>query len=115
MNIRIVNLRNYVMTDDEILIRLDRSNKVLGNKFIMNNESQRKVVCEQYERWFYEQIVKQNEDVRDELRRIFMIIKNNKKVAFGCWCAPKRCHTETILNYLKPHLIANDISLGFKD
>lgn len=115
MSIRIVNLRNYKFERDELLIKLDRSNKVLGNKFIMHNESERDKVCDQYELWFYEQIAKQNPDVRDELRRIYLIIKNNDKVALGCWCAPKRCHLETILNYLKPCLDADNISLGFRE
>lgn len=115
MEVRIVNLRNYKFTPDEILIKLDRSNKILGNKFIMHNESQRDIVCDQYEKWFYEQVALNNEDVRDELRRIFLIIRNNEKIAIGCWCAPLRCHTETVLDYMIPYLDSDNISLGFKD
>ena len=115
MSVRIINLRYYTFEKDEYMVKLDRSNKVLGNKFIMQNESERNKVCDDYELWFYEQIARQNPEVRDELRKLFLIAKNNENIAFGCWCYPKRCHTETIKKYLEIYLEANDISLGFRD
>ena len=101
--IRIVNLKNYKLNTGEVLIKVDRSNKILGNSFTMSNESQRDNVCEQYKVWFFIQIKKKNEEVLAELRRIYVIAKS-KDVALGCWCAPKRCHAETIKAFLNQYI-----------
>ena len=101
--IKIVNLRNLDLDEDEVLIKVDRSNKILGNPFYMKSEKDRDKVCNQYQEWFDKQIEMKNEEVLNELRRIYKIAKNHK-VALGCWCAPRRCHAETILNFLNKYL-----------
>jgi hypothetical protein len=104
--IRIVNLKNYKLNKDEVLIKVDRSNKILGNKFYMANESTRDLVCNQYREWFKEQIKMPNSDVLVELRSIYTIAKSND-ISLGCWCAPKRCHAETIKAFLDKFLVIN--------
>lgn len=97
--IRVVNLRYYKPQKDEILIKIDRSNKILGNKFVMSSESERDAVCDKYDAWFQAQIKNNNQVVLNELRRIYRIaLKSN--VALGCWCYPKRCHGLTIKMFL---------------
>lgn len=98
--IRVVNLRTYRPRDGEVLIKIDRSS-VLGNPFRMYQESQRDLVCDQYKERFVQittgEIV--NEQFMQELRRIYKIACV-QDVALGCWCAPRRCHGETIKEYL---------------
>ena len=103
--IRIVNLANYKPTKGEILIKVDRSNKILGNKFIMKNESERDYVCDKYQEWFYTQIKENNKDVIEELNKIKELSLNNN-IALGCWCYPKRCHAQTIKKFLEVDMVA---------
>lgn len=101
--IRIINLRKYALKPDEILIKVDRSNKILGNRFYMHSEAERDLVCDKYQEWFDKQIKNRDLDVLNELRRIYKIAKIND-VALGCWCYPKRCHSETIKSFLEQFL-----------
>ena len=101
--IRIVNLRNYTLKENEILYKVDRSNKILGNWFFMHNEKERDIVCDKYQKWFDIAITNKNERVLNELRKIYKLAKI-QDVALGCWCYPKRCHSETILKFLQQYL-----------
>lgn len=101
--IRIVNLRNYKLNKGELLVKVDRSNAILGNKFFMSNESQRELVCNQYQEWLDKQICFGNEVVLAELRRIFCLARK-QDIALGCWCYPLRCHSMTIMNFLNKWL-----------
>ncbi|XZH79068.1 NADAR domain-containing protein (plasmid) [Clostridium perfringens] len=103
--IRIVNLRNYKANPNEILIKIDRSNIALGNKFKMKSESDRDLVCNEYAKWFETQIKSSNSLVLNELRRIYKLALK-KDIALGCWCYPKRCHGETIKKFLDMYLTA---------
>ena len=68
---------------------------VLGNPFKMETEADRDMVCDAYDAWFREQIKAQNEDICNELFRLMDIAKNGTLI-LGCFCAPKRCHGQTI-------------------
>lgn len=57
-----------------------------GNPFIMNNEAERDDACDKYElyaRW------------RLTIEPDWLKLLRGKNL--GCWCAPKRCHAETLL------------------
>jgi hypothetical protein len=95
--IRIVNLRNYKLHENEVLIKVDRST-CMGNPFIMRNESMRDEVCDAYEEYFYRRLYN-----CDTMKRIIRIAKKHD-VALGCWCYPKRCHAETIKNFIEEEL-----------
>ena len=99
--IRIVNLRNYKATANETLIRVDRST-VVGNPFPMHAETQRNEVCDKYEAYFNNIIAhpEDNKEFMDYLRNIYRVAKQTD-VALGCWCAPKRCHAETIKAFIE--------------
>ena len=104
--IRIANLRNVKLNPNEILIKVDRSS-ILGNPFYMHNESERNSVCDQYESYFNNIIAHKNDPnntaFMNELRRIYKIAKNND-IVLGCWCYPKRCHSETIKRFLEQYI-----------
>lgn len=93
--IEICNLR-HVKPEYEYDVRVDRSNKILGNKFVMKNESERELVCKQYEIWLYERVGLQDVDIINELQRLGAIYKKYGRLRLFCWCAPKKCHAETI-------------------
>lgn len=102
--IKIANIKNYVYNNNEVFIKVDRSS-VLGNKFFMRTESERDKVCEQYEQWLMQKIKdKTDRAVLDELNRIWKIAKSGKTVVLGCWCYPKRCHSETIKRVIESKL-----------
>lgn len=77
-------------------LKVDRSNKILGNQYYMHNESERDLVCEQYKLWIYKKLLQKDKNVIAELERITKIYKKYGKLRLFCWCAPKRCHAETI-------------------
>jgi uncharacterized phage-like protein YoqJ len=85
MNIRVVNLRNYVP---------------LGNPYPMNDESMRDDVCDKYDRYFERQILASEPLFIATLNEISATSKTYN-IALGCWCFPKRCHAMTIKEYIE--------------
>ena len=82
-------------------VRVDRANKILGNKFYMSSESQRDKVCGLYADWFKTKVEAENDnDVKTELERLKAIYELYGKLHLWCFCAPKRCHAETIRDWL---------------
>lgn len=81
-------------------IRVDRKSP-LGNPFIMYCEEQRHDVCNKYHFWFYNQIeILKEPPFILELERIQKIYRKHGVLVLYCWCAPKRCHAETIRDWL---------------
>lgn len=68
----------------------------LGNPFNMRSEIDRDKVCDQYEQWFHANLIK----LRPHLERLWIIGNQNGELFLGCYCAPKRCHCDTIKRYL---------------
>jgi len=96
MTVTVVNLKKMPKPD----FRADRST-ALGNPFYMNRESERELVCDQYEAYFLGNL---NPDVApvgflSELDKILQAAKKGD-ITIGCWCAPKRCHCDTIKEYI---------------
>ena len=83
--------------------RADRSS-VLGNRFIMKNKYDRNLVCARYEQWFNEQIELKNEIVLNELRTLYKLHRKYGRLRLFCWCAPYRCHCETIRAFLNKYI-----------
>lgn len=75
----------------------------LGNPFVMHTEDDRETVCDKYEEWFNKQVQEENQKVLKELRRIYLLAKR-QDIVLGCYCSPKRCHGETIKNFLDKYL-----------
>ncbi len=83
------------------VIRIDRQSPV-GNPFYMHNESERNAVCDQYQEYFNNNIANKNRcpEFMEYLRDIYKKAQVTK-VALACWCAPKRCHGETIKKFIE--------------
>lgn len=70
---------------------------VFGNPFPMHGPSDRDRVCDLYEDYFQREIQAKGrlyEACED-------LINSHEEVVLGCFCAPKRCHVETIKRYLE--------------
>jgi len=100
--IRIVNLRNYVAKENEVLVRVDRRS-VVGNPFFMSHESMRNEVCDKYADYFKEQM-KINSVFRAYIEDIVRKARQSD-IALACWCFPKRCHAETIKAYVEKKIV----------
>ena len=76
----------------------------LGNPFAMKDMSQeeRDRVCDAYIVWFNTKLVERDQLVMSELSRLHSLAKE-KPITLGCFCAPKRCHGETIKAFLDMH------------
>lgn len=79
----VLNKRRAVPTS---AVYVGRPSK-FGNPFFMANESKRDEVCDKFEAW----ILSKPELIaacKHELRGKDLV----------CWCAPLRCHADTLLN-----------------
>lgn len=74
----------------------------LGNPFVMTSEADRNLVCDQYEAWFQERVKANDPKVVAALSRLQRLAVDGDLV-LGCFCAPKRCHGETIKAWLDAH------------
>lgn len=97
MSIEIMNLRN-TRPSQPWDVKIDRSS-VLGNPFPMRNESQRNAVCDKYAVYLAIEIKKPGK-IREEMIRLYRLYKQYRELRLFCWCAPKRCHAETIRQWL---------------
>jgi len=87
-------------------IKVDRSNKVLGNQFIQRDKSldERDRVCDLYDKWLKRMISIKNAAVCNELNRLVLIHRKYNKLELFCWCIPLRCHSQSIKEVLDQHL-----------
>lgn len=108
MNICIKNLK-YEKPQYAWQVKVDRSS-ILGNPFHMANESQRKYVCEQYEEYFYETMKQEGCAFYNRVMELIEIAKKYGKLELFCWCAPRRCHAQTIKKYIEEHVSVFDYS-----
>jgi hypothetical protein len=75
----------------------------LGNPFYMADESMRDEVCDKYEAYFHAEVKKQGA-FRDEVIRLYKLVKSGKSINLQCYCAPKRCHGHTIKAFIESFL-----------
>ena len=85
--------------------RVDRMSPV-GNPFYMSDESQRNIVCDKYESYFQVQL-ENNTQFKKYLQTMLTTLKQYGKLNLYCWCAPKRCHAETIKKWLEKQIKEN--------
>lgn len=101
-SIRIINIKQHnLQRHNERHIKVDRETPV-GNPYHMRDESQRDLACDRYQEWFEIQMEQDNEFSR-YINNILKIAREHN-IALACWCAPKRCHAETIKKYLEQKL-----------
>lgn len=99
-SVRVISKRKggVVAGLDEVVIDVDRTNPLLGNRFVLhdhrdNDERGRVVAAYEAE---LEADVAANGPKSQELDRIAGMVRNGVKVAFRCWCAPRRCHGDAL-------------------
>jgi len=97
MSIEIKNLKGGFPCG-ETNIRVDRAS-VLGNPYRLSNESERNSVCEKYKMYFKSRMT-ENPLFKAEVDRLVNLYKQHGKLNLYCWCVPKRCHAETIRDYI---------------
>lgn len=85
-----------------ISVRADRKSP-LGNPYYMAREDQRDLVCDKFAHTFPVGM-KMDKNLIKEMRRIYRLLMSGKNVLLQCHCAPKRCHTETIKEFLESHI-----------
>ena len=101
MSVKIINLRTGQPYD----FRCDRESPV-GNPFTVYKESERDKVCEQYESLFDQIMLDDTLDdntaskFRAYIQEIVDFHNQHGHVTLACWCAPKRCHCETIKQWI---------------
>ena len=100
--IQICNLKNE-KPQYEWDVKVCRKTSLLGNPFIMSNESERNAVCDKYIEWIISQLDPGSKDrkVIDELLHLQKLYEQYGKLRLFCWCAPKRCHAETIKSLIE--------------
>jgi hypothetical protein len=67
----------------------------------MRSEQDRDLVCDQYEEWFNNKIAQKDQAVLNQLRSLFVLGKQKGHLKIGCYCAPKRCHLDTVARFLR--------------
>ena len=99
MPIEIMNLRVNKPTEP-FDVKIDRTSP-LGNPWPMHRESVRDDVCEHYEQWFKEQVKETRyTSFKSAIIHLIDTYREHGKLRLFCWCAPKRCHGETIKQYI---------------
>lgn len=75
----------------------------LGNPFPMGNYSkeERDRVCEEYEQYITKELESDNREIKDQLNLIWNIVRKQGSVKLGCFCAPQRCHCDTVKDILE--------------
>lgn len=72
----------------------------LGNPFVMEHESARDEVCDKYEEYFQQKLAENDRVITTELARAVAKTISQGYIKLGCYCAPKRCHGDTIARFL---------------
>lgn len=87
MDLKIVNIHN-----DDYTVYCGRGS-IFGNPYKIGVDGNRNEVCDKYENYFHHRI---KNDL--EFKEVVENIKDDD--ILGCFCKPKRCHVQTIVNYL---------------
>ena len=75
---------------------------ILGNPFNMQSMS-RDASCDAYAEYFDAKINAKDPAFMQELRKLYVMAKKDD-INLVCFCAPKRCHTETIKAFLDQYI-----------
>lgn len=73
---------------------------ILGNPYRMFVEEARDDVCDDYERYFDEKVQEQDPEFMEELTRLVEVAYQQGYIKLGCFCAPRRCHGDTVKRFL---------------
>jgi hypothetical protein len=79
----------------------------LGNPYKMRVETERDDVCDKYSAWF-SRAIEHRPTAGLMLYGLLARVNRGEKLALSCWCAPRRCHAETIRDWLLAHREASE-------
>ena len=71
----------------------------LGNPYILSDTWDRDFVCDQYEKYFDQTVNLLKDPAMMEQLDLIKTAAEKGDVFLSCYCAPKRCHCETIKEY----------------
>ena len=95
----VVVIKNYPASPIHVFdVRVDRKT-IFGNPFRIEDESLRDDALDKYQAYFYERI-KKDLEFRNEAERLLRLYEKYGTLNLFCWCFPKRCHSETIRDYI---------------
>ena len=77
----------------------------LANPFWMKDEAARDDVCNRYEDWFKAKLDGGDVAVRNELVRLWKVGVASGELKLGCFCAPRRCHCDTIKSFFESKMV----------
>lgn len=92
------NLRHDDLMREGVDIRCDRAS-ILGNPYKSLDDSMRDDSCDSYKKHFYRMIESEG-PFCEEVRRIYRLVTEGHDVHLMCWCTPKRCHCDTIKEFI---------------
>ncbi len=73
---------------------------VYGNPFRMELEEERDQVCDAYDAYFIERLSNDPSFV-EAMARLARIAKRQGYLKLECFCAPRRCHGDTLAKYVR--------------
>lgn len=73
---------------------------VLGNPFVLSNESQRAAVIAKYKAYFDKKIEARDPEFMKVLDALVDHSRMGMDVVLGCFCAPRACHGDVIKEYV---------------
>lgn len=77
---------------------------VFGNPWPISAAATRDEVCDKYEDYFHQRLKEDNDFVESVEALVEHVRLSSSPVVLGCFCAPKRCHGETIKRYVEQQL-----------
>lgn len=87
---------------DETVVDIDRSNPILGNPFILRNHTdnvRRAEVIRLYKEKF-EADLAQRGPMTIATEHLAARVRNGEKLILMCWCSPRPCHGDLILDQI---------------
>ncbi|MFP3645167.1 DUF4326 domain-containing protein [Paraburkholderia sp. SIMBA_054] len=81
----------------------------LGNPFPIEDGRTREQAIQQYEQWLYQQLEAGEPAVVAELERIAGLVMDDtaQPVCLECFCSPKACHGDIIIQVIQKAIEAN--------
>lgn len=77
---------------------------IFGNPWPISAAATRDEVCDKYEDYFHHRL-KEDKEFADNVNTLVEHVRlSSTPVVLGCFCAPKRCHGETIKRYVEQQL-----------